>query len=124
MAEASPCKTLHYYFRNSSRAGSSSSIREPLPRKSVHDSEKEHDHTDVHDDDSDVLITSVEGPSCSTTGKQLNIVTIVTTVTSLSWEIEKESGEAEENDSSNHCGETKRPMSTSKSITSIHQKRC
>ena len=83
--DASRCKTLHYYFHNSSRdlthqgdgAGPSSSIREPLPRKSVHDSEKEHDHddNDVHDDDSDVLITSVEGPSCSTTGKQLNIVT-------------------------------------------------
>ncbi len=41
----------------------------------MHDSEKENDHYDVHDDDSDVLITSVEGPSCSTTGKQLNIVT-------------------------------------------------
>lgn len=45
----------------------SSSIRKTLPTKSVHDTEKEHDHDHVigHDD------VSVEGPS-RMSGKQLN----------------------------------------------------
>ena len=66
--DASSSRTLHYYFHKSKRdlthhqgdgAGPSSSMKEPLSRRN--DSEKEHD--------SDVIITNVEGPSCSTTGK-------------------------------------------------------